>query len=110
MKRLFYLSLLCLLVAAGAARAQNWPQFRGANSSGVASGASKTPVSWNAAKSENVVWKTPIPGLSHASPVVWGDKVFVITAVSADTGARFNAKDKGIGLARDDAKALSKKT
>jgi outer membrane protein assembly factor BamB len=105
MKRLFYLSLLCLLFTAGAARAQeNWPQFRGTGASGVASGASKTPVSWNAAKSENVVWKTPIPGLSHASPVVWGDKVFVITAVSADASARFNAKDRGIGLARDDAR------
>jgi len=104
MKRLFHISLLSLLVTVGATQAQNWPQFRGANASGVATGTSKTPVSWNAAKSENVLWRTPIPGLSHASPVVWGDKVFVITAVSADTTARFNAKDKGIGLARDDAR------
>jgi len=103
MKRLFYTSL-CLLFVAGAARAQNWPQFRGANASGVATGAGRTPVSWNASKSENVWWKTAIPGLSHASPVVWGDKVFVITAISSDTAARFNAKDKGIGLARDDAR------
>jgi outer membrane protein assembly factor BamB len=103
MKRLFY-TFLCLLVAAGANRAQNWPQFRGVNASGVATGAVRTPVSWNAAKSENIVWKTAIPGLSHASPVVWGDKVFVITAISSDAGARFNAKDKGIGLARDDAR------
>ena len=103
MKRLFQTSL-CLLVLAGANRAQNWPQFRGANASGVAAGAGKTPVSWNAAKAENVLWKTAIPGLSHASPVVWGDQVFVITAVSADAGARFSAKDRGIGLARDDAR------
>ncbi|MDQ1590352.1 MAG: hypothetical protein QOG71_979 [Pyrinomonadaceae bacterium] len=103
MKRLFHISL-CLLLLAGATAAQNWPQFRGANASGVATGAGVTPVSWNASKSENVAWKTAIPGLSHASPVVWGDRVFVITAVSADTTARFNAKDKGIGLARDDAR------
>ncbi|HEV2800527.1 MAG TPA: PQQ-binding-like beta-propeller repeat protein [Pyrinomonadaceae bacterium] len=103
MKRLFYTSL-CLLVLTSATTAQNWPQFRGVNASGVAAGASKTPVSWNAAKSENVLWRTAIPGLSHASPVVWGDKVFLITAVSADTSARFNAKDRGIGLARDDAR------
>ncbi|HLL72077.1 MAG TPA: PQQ-binding-like beta-propeller repeat protein [Pyrinomonadaceae bacterium] len=103
MKRVFLTSLL-LLVLSGASVAQNWPQFRGVNASGVATGAQKTPVSWNAAKSENVLWRTAIPGLSHASPVVWGDKVFVITAVSADTAARFNAKDKGIGLARDDVK------
>ncbi|HYP01084.1 MAG TPA: PQQ-binding-like beta-propeller repeat protein [Pyrinomonadaceae bacterium] len=104
MKRLFHTSL-CLLVLTCATRAQNWPQFRGLNASGVATGAAaKTPVGWNAAKSENVLWRTAIPGLSHASPVVWGDKVFVITAVSTDTAARFNAKDKGIGLARDDAR------
>ena len=31
---------------------------------------------WNAAKSENILWKTAIPGLSHASPIVWGNRVF----------------------------------
>jgi outer membrane protein assembly factor BamB len=41
------------------------------------------PVRWDATKSAGVVWKTPIPGLSHASPVVWGDKVFVTTAVTS---------------------------
>jgi outer membrane protein assembly factor BamB len=104
MKRLFYTSL-CLVVLAHASAAQdNWPQFRGANAAGVATEAARTPASWNAAKSENVLWKTAIPGLSHASPIVWGDKVFVITAESRDPQARFNAKDRGIGLARDDAR------
>jgi len=82
MKR-FALSLLCLCAFSTAARAQNWPQFRGAHASGVAEGTKATPAAWDAAKSQNVAWKTPIPGLSHASPVVWGDKVFVITAVSS---------------------------
>jgi outer membrane protein assembly factor BamB len=115
MKRLWY-TFLYLLVLAGAAGAQNWPQFRGANSSGVATGAAKTPVRWNAAKSENIVWKTAVPGLSHAGPVVWGDKVFVITAEGRDPASRFNVKDRRIGLARDDARhawriySLDKKT
>ena len=82
MKRLT-LSLFCLCLAASAARAQNWPQFRGANASGVAEG-KPAPVKWDATKSVGVVWKTPIPGLSHASPVVWGDRVYVVTAVSSD--------------------------
>ncbi len=82
MKRLA-LSIFCLCLAASAARAQNWPQFRGANASGVAEGR-PAPVKWDAVKAENVRWKTPIPGLSHASPVVWGDKVFVVTAVSSE--------------------------
>ena len=82
MKR-FILSLLCLSLLSLVARAQNWPQFRGPAASGVAAEAKTTPATWDAAKSQNVVWKTPVPGLSHASPVVWGDKVFVITAVNS---------------------------
>ncbi|HEV2762219.1 MAG TPA: PQQ-binding-like beta-propeller repeat protein [Pyrinomonadaceae bacterium] len=92
---------LLLLVAAPGARAQNWPQFRGAGASGVAEGHA-TPVKWDAAKRENVIWKTAIPGLSHASPVVWGERVFVVTAESAETAPTFVAKDRGIGLAPEE--------
>src|SRR3712207_3631890 len=114
MKRAFS---VCLLVVAAccAARAQNWPQFRGPRASGVADGA-KTPVKWDGVRGEGVVWKTPIPGLSHASPVVWGERVFVITAISSEAAPTFVAKDRGIGLARDDVKhtwkiyALERKT
>ena len=105
MKRLVH-TILCLLVLTTTSAAQNWPQFRGVNASGVPTGAQqqKMPASWNAAKDENIAWKTAIPGLSHASPIVWGDRVFVITAVSSDAGAGFKAKDRGIGHARDDVK------
>ena len=102
MKRtLLLVTLLCLLAAP--ARAQNWPQFRGPRASGVADG-KKTPVAWDAGRSSNVAWKTPIPGLSHSSPVVWGDKIFLVTAVSAEAKPAYSAKDRGIGLARDDAR------
>src|SRR3712207_4055608 len=89
MKRLFALSL-CLVACGVVARGQNWPQFRGAGASGVAEGRG-APVKWDAAKSQGVRWKTPIPGLAHSSPVVWGDRVFVTTAVSsaAQTETRF---------------------
>ena len=104
MKRLVH-TTLCLLVLTTPSAAQNWPQFRGVNASGVATGAPKQmPASWNAAKPDNIAWKTAIPGLSHASPIVWGNRVFVITAESSDAGAAFKAKDRGIGLARDDVK------
>src|SRR5688572_2528334 len=82
MKRLT-LSLFCLCLAASSAAAQNWPQFRGTGASGVAEG-KPAPVKWDATKATGVVWKTPIPGLSHASPVVWGERVYVVTAVSSD--------------------------
>ena len=73
-----------LLLAAATAMAGDWPQFRGPSASGVGDG-SKPPVHWDAIKNTNVVWKTEIPGLSVSSPVVWGDRVFVTTAISADT-------------------------
>jgi len=83
--------------------AQNWPSFRGPNASGVAEG-SKAPVTWDVEKSTNVLWKTNIPGLSHASPIVWDNHIFVITAVSSNPKPTFVAKDRGIGLATDDVK------
>ena len=81
MKR-FALSFIFLTVAAVATHAQNWPQFRGPGATGVVEGPAR-PVKWDASTSQNVRWKTPIPGLSHASPVVWGNKVFIVSAVSS---------------------------
>ena len=81
MKR-FTFSLFLVTASLTVANAQNWPQFRGPGATGVVEGPAR-PVKWDAATSQNVRWKTPIPGLSHASPVVWGDKVFVVSALSS---------------------------
>lgn len=70
------------------AMAQNWPGFRGTNASGVAGGLN-LPLEWDATTGKNILWKTPVPGLAHASPVVWGDRVFIATAVSSDPNAVF---------------------
>ena len=72
--------LLCLIPLTG--QAQNWPQFRGPGASGVAEGR-PAAVKWDAQKSVNTRWKTAIPGLAHSSPVVWGNKVFITTAVTS---------------------------
>jgi outer membrane protein assembly factor BamB len=58
----------------------NWPSFRGLRAGGVADGF-KTPVRWSVEKNENIKWKTLIPGLSHSSPVIWGERLFLTTAV-----------------------------
>ncbi len=76
------LSLACLLLIATTAAAQNWPQFRGPLATGVVEG-HPAATSWDAEKAVNTVWKTPIPGLAHSSPVVWGNKVFITTAVTS---------------------------
>ncbi len=59
---------------------ENWPQFRGHNASGIASG-QDLPLNWDVKTGTNILWKRPIPGLGHSSPVVWKDRVFVTTAV-----------------------------
>jgi outer membrane protein assembly factor BamB len=71
---------ICLAMTAAAAGA-NWPQFRGPGASGVGDGT--LPVKWDGASGKNVVWKTPIPGLGYSSPVVWGDRIFLTSAVPA---------------------------
>ena len=77
------LSLLLAAPAAGpkAATDTNWPSFRGHNAAGVAEGF-PLPVEWDLVTSRNVLWKTAIPGLGNSSPIVWGDHLFVSTAVS----------------------------
>lgn len=59
----------------------DWPQFRGWRASGVAVG-DVPPLQWDATTMDGVAWKVAIPGLGHASPIVSGDFVFVLTAVS----------------------------
>ena len=59
----------------------NWPQWRGPSANGVASSGSP-PVEWG--ESKNVRWKVDLPGLGSSTPVVWGDRVFVTSAI--DTG------------------------
>jgi len=75
--------LLAVAAIHGTAYSQaNWPQFRGIGASGVAEGG-PAPVNWNAEETTNLRWKTAIPGLGHSSPVTWGNKIFVTTAITS---------------------------
>ena len=58
-----------------------WPSFRGPFASGIMDGAD-LPDQWNIKTGENIKWVTEIPGLGHSSPVIWGDKMFITTAIS----------------------------
>jgi len=63
----------------------HWPAFRGHRARGFAEGyASAT--TWDLEAGENVLWKTAVPGLAHSSPIVWGDRLFVTTAVKQEGG------------------------
>lgn len=58
-----------------------WSGFRGNSAEGIARGFS-TPTTWDVDQSKNVKWKTPIPGLAHSSPVIWGNRLYITTAIS----------------------------
>ena len=86
--------LAALLLIAGAVNAQNWPQFRGPNTQGH-SAETSLPLKWSA--TENIAWKTGLPGESWSSPIVWGDRVFVTTATDAGVSCRVIALDRKTG-------------
>jgi outer membrane protein assembly factor BamB len=89
--RFLFSSVGCLLVAAAVTvtateaaeptRLSQWSHWRGPQVSGVAREANP-PLAWS--ETENVRWKVPIPGHGTTTPIVWGDKLFLLTAV--DTG------------------------
>lgn len=81
MKRLTF-SLILVTVLVTVAQAQNWPQFRGPGATGVVEGG-VAAVNWDAPKSVNTRWQVTIPGLAHSSPVVWGNQVFITTAITS---------------------------
>lgn len=62
----------------------NWHHWRGPHTNGVAVNANP-PLTWS--ESENIRWKVPIPGLGHATPIIWEDKIFIQTAIKVDKPA-----------------------
>jgi outer membrane protein assembly factor BamB len=61
--------------------AANWPQWRGPSGMGV-SDEKNLPTQWGVGK--NIKWKTPIAGRGHSSPIVWGNRIFLTTAIEGD--------------------------
>ncbi|MCA1573192.1 MAG: PQQ-binding-like beta-propeller repeat protein, partial [Acidobacteria bacterium] len=98
------LALVPFCVAGLSAQVSNrdrWSSFRGERASGVAEG-HNLPERWDGQKGVNVKWKTRIPGLAHSSPIVWGNRVFVTTAISSRGGDSFRHGLYGDGTASED--------
>jgi outer membrane protein assembly factor BamB len=68
----------------------DWPSFRGHRARGVAEGYA-TPEKWSVPDGNGVAWRTPVPGLAHSCPIVWGDHVYVTTAVRAEGEAELSS-------------------
>jgi len=75
------LAALTLALMPVSADGGDWAQFRGSGARGVADD-SPLPQRWDGESGEGILWRTAIPGLGHSSPVVWGDRIFLTTAVS----------------------------
>ena len=85
---------LTSLLAADAAGDRFWPQWRGPHGTGVSTVANP-PIEWS--ETRNVKWKVEIPGRGSSSPIVWGDRIFLLTAIPADaTGAATHAPRGGV--------------
>jgi len=101
MRPLLFLALAVLL--SSAARAEdpldNWHQWRGPTATGMAP-RGNPPLKWDA--TTNVKWKTAIPGRGASTPIVWGDRIFLLSAV--DTGKEADPKD----IPRPDPKLTTK--
>lgn len=82
MRRNATLAILLLLCTTNLyANNNQWAQFRGTGSTGVAADDPRLPDKWS--QTENVVWKTDIPGVGWSSPVVWNDTIFLTSVISA---------------------------
>ena len=86
---------------AAAPASGSWPSFRGPHASGIAEG-QDLPDTWDAKSGANILWRAPIPGLAHSSPIVWGDRIFVTTAISGKGSATFKPGLYGDGDASED--------
>ena len=89
MRSIAFLTLcVCALVVMAASASQpvdyekNWHQWRGPHATGAAASDANPPLTWS--ETENVRWKVAIPGMGHATPIVWEEKIFVQTAIQGE--------------------------
>jgi len=98
--------LLCVLLRLAAAAESDWPYWRGPNRDGMARG--DAPLRWS--DTEHIAWKASVPGRGFSSPVVWGDRIFLTTAVPvAGTGGLVEHKFMVMSFDRKTGKLLWEK-
>ncbi len=89
-----FVLLLSVTLIGGRAPADDWPQFRGPDGQGHAS-ATDVPLTWS--ESENIRWKTPLPGRGWSSPVVKDDQIWLTAAVDDGRSVRALCVERGSG-------------
>lgn len=81
-------------VLCSVARGENWPQFRGPTGQGIST-EKNLPVTWN--RTDNIVWRTAIPGIGWSSPAVWGDRIFLTATDEAGERCHVLCNDRDSG-------------
>ncbi len=79
-------SVVLLSLAAFACAADNWPAWRGPTNDGIAPGGANPPTRWD--DFTNIKWKAELPGRGSATPIVWGEQIFIVTAIKTDRVAK----------------------
>lgn len=77
-KFLIFILLLLTVNIFSVTQAQNWPGWRGPNGDGT-SVETNLPTEWDSVT--NVIWKSPVPGIGHSSPIIWENKLFITSAL-----------------------------
>jgi outer membrane protein assembly factor BamB len=85
--RLLPFALIALVPGAGIG-ADHWPHWRGPTADGVAAASADPPLAWDGPSGKNVKWKKPLPGKGSSTPVVWGNRVFVMSAEKTNRQAK----------------------
>lgn len=93
-RRSLVLSVLFLALFSVAARAENWPQWRGPRGDGSAEDP-QLPIKWSA--TENIQWKVKVPAAGHASPIIWDQHVFLAGVKADETLRTLTALNRSTG-------------
>lgn len=94
---MFLRILVCLALSAltpSVSLSENWPAWRGPSGDGISREAN-VPTQWSA--TNNIAWKTAVPGEGHSSPIVWGDRLFLTTALREKQERCLLAFDRATG-------------
>ena len=94
MRAWVFAATLVIEIIAAPVLAENWPCFRGPGRQGI-SQEQNLPLKWSS--TENILWKTPIPGEAWSSPIVWDDRVFLTTATEEGASYRLLCLDRKTG-------------
>ncbi|MHB8900457.1 MAG: PQQ-binding-like beta-propeller repeat protein, partial [Thermoguttaceae bacterium] len=76
-------SLMIFSLPAVSTGAENWPAWRGPRGDG-SSLDTAIPLTWNGPSGKNIAWKVEVPGIGHASPIVWNDRLFLVACLEEE--------------------------